>query len=174
MPTRRTLARVAVALSLMAAAACGDSKYPKTYPVSGKVLVNGQPAKDCQVTFVHTGGPAPATPATPTGVADEKGEFRLTSYTANDGAPEGEYVVTIEWRDRSGLTQSEFGGPDQLGGEYAKSEKNKTLPGFVVKVDRQAVTLPPFELKQSEQAKRKYEEAKKRPASFGGPLGGDK
>lgn len=179
MPTPRarrrlvSIARAGAGFALLAAAACGGD-YPKAYPVSGKVLVNGQPAKDCQVTLVRTGGPDLATPATPNGVTDDKGEFRLTSYTANDGAPEGEYVATIEWRDRSGLSQSEFGGPDQLNGEYAKADKNKGLPGFVVKVGRQAVTLPPFELKQSEQAKRKYEEAKKRPATFGGPLGGEK
>jgi hypothetical protein len=155
----------------MAAASCGG-KYPKAYPVSGKVLVNGQPAKDCQVTLVRTGGPDLPMPVTPNGVTDEKGEFRLTTYAVDDGAPEGDYVVTIEWRDRSGLAQSEFGGPDRLGGEYAKTDKTKGLPGFVVKVGQQAVILPPFELKQSDQAKRKYEEAKKRPASFGGPLGG--
>src|SRR5437764_15025117 len=107
-------ARAALALALMAVAACGG-KDPKAYPVSGKVLVNGQPAKDCQVTLVRTGGPELATPATPNGVTDEDGEFKLTSYTVNDGAPEGDYVVTIEWRDRSGLTQSEFGGQDRLG-----------------------------------------------------------
>lgn len=166
-------ARVVLVLALLVAASCGG-KFPRTYPIKGKILVNGQPAKDCQITFNRTSGGDPAHPATPTGLTNENGEFQLTSYVANDGATEGEYVVTIEWRDRSGITNAEFGGPDQLGGDYAKVEKNKGVKELVVQVGRQALTLPPFELKQSAQAKRKYEEAKRARPSLGGPLGGDR
>jgi len=158
----------------LAAASCGDGgKYPKTYPVKGKVLVDGQPVKDCKVTFHRTSGNQLSQPATPSGLTDEKGEFQLTSYVANDGAPEGEYVVTIEWREPSGITNSEFGGPDRLGGDYASVERNKGVKEFVVQVARQSVELRPFELKQSAQAKRKLDEAKKRTSTPGGPLGGD-
>jgi hypothetical protein len=116
-------------------------------------------------------------PATPQAVTDKNGEFQITSYLTNDGAPEGEYVVTIEWRERSGVMKTEFEGVDQLGGAYAKVEKTRGLPGFVVKVERQPLELPPFELTQSPEAKRKAEEAKKRRPGFDGhgPLGsGDK
>lgn len=167
-------ARTAVAVAMLAVVSCGDDKHPKTYAVKGKVLVDGQPAKDCQVTLKRTGGPQLSVPATPNAVTDEKGEFQLTSYVANDGAPEGEYVAVIEWKDRTGLAKTEFGGPDRLGGEYANVEKNKGLKGFVVQVGSQAEVLPPFELTQSAQAKRKYEEAQKRPPSLSGPLGGDR
>jgi hypothetical protein len=163
--------RIAVVLAVAASASCG-SKFPRTYSVKGKILVNGQPAKECRITLHRTSGGDLAHPATPSGLTDDNGEFQLTSYVANDGAPEGEYVATIEWRERSGITKSEFDGPDQLGGDYARVEKNKGLKGFVVQVGKQALVLPPFELTQSAQAKRKYEEAKKRRPSLGGPLGG--
>jgi hypothetical protein len=166
--------RPAIAFALLVVAACGEGKTPKTYAVKGKILVDGQPAKDCQVSLQRTGGPQLAIPATPSGLTDENGEFQLTSYVANDGAPEGEYVVKIEWRDRSGIANADFGGPDRLGGEYANVEKNKGLKGFVVQVGQKSIALPPFELTQSAQAKRKYEDAKKRPPGFGGPLGGDR
>jgi hypothetical protein len=165
--------RAAVALALLAVTSCGEGKYPKTHAVKGKVLVDGQPAKDCQVSLYRVSGAQLATPATPSGLTDDNGEFQLTSYVANDGAPEGEYVVKIEWRERSGIAKADFDGPDRLGGDYANIEKNKGLKGFVVQVGRQSLELPPFELTQSAQAKRKLEEAKKKRPNFGGPLGGD-
>lgn len=166
--------RVALAVALVSLAACGGRKTPKVYPVKGKILVNGQPAKACQITFHRTTPGDPAFPATPNGLTNENGEFQLTSYVANDGAAEGEYIVTIEWREASGLMKTDFDGPDQLGGAYAKPEKTKGLKGFVVQVGKQPLELPPFELTQSDQAKRKFEDAKKRRPSFGGPLGGDR
>jgi hypothetical protein len=173
-PPTVLVARAATAFALLAVMSCGEGKYPKTYPVKGRVLVDGQPAKDCQVSLLRTSGGDLSPPATPNGLTDENGEFQLTSYQANDGAPEGEYVVKIEWRERSGIAKADFDGPDRLGGDYANTEKNKGLKGFVVKVGREPLALPPFELTQSAQAKRKLEEAKKRKPSFGGPLGGDK
>lgn len=163
--------RLAVGLAMVALAACGGGRnLPKVYPVKGKILVNGQPAKECQIWFHPTAGGDPASRTTPHGLTDQSGEFQVTSYYGNDGAAEGEYVVTIEWRERSGLAKAEFDGPDQLGEAYAKVEKTKALKGFVVQVGRQPLDLPPFELTQSAEAKRKLEEAKKRKPSFGGPL----
>ena len=167
-PAARIL-RLALALALVGLAACGGKNLPKVYPVKGKVLVNSKPAKDCQVWFHPTGGDL-ANRTTPHGLTDDSGEFQLTSYIANDGAAEGEYIVTIEWRERSGLAKMEFEGPDQLGEAYSKSEKTKGLKGFVVQVGPRAMEVPPFELTQSAEAKRKLEEAKKQKPGFGGPL----
>ena len=159
-----------VAAASAALASCGDSRTPhKVYPVKGKILVNGHPAAECQIILHRTD--ALENPVTPQGRTNENGEFEVTTYYANDGAPEGEYVVTFEWRDRSGVAKQDFDGPDQLGGVYAKVEQTKELPGFVIKVERKPLELPPFELKQSAEVKRKYEDAKKR-TSLGGPLGG--
>ncbi|MFO0841318.1 MAG: hypothetical protein U0797_02820 [Gemmataceae bacterium] len=155
--------RLALATVVVTLSACGGKKFPTTYPVKGKILVNGQPAKECQITLqptMTTGDPA--TQAVPRGITDEKGEFQLTSFKANDGAPEGEYVVTIEWRDRAGISQA-LEGPDQLGGAYAKMDKNRGLKGFAVQVGKQPLDLPPFELTQTAEAKRQYEAKKKPP-----------
>ena len=84
-------------------------------------------------------------PATPQAVTDTNGEFHLTSYNADDGAPDGDYVVTIEWRERTGLMKQDFEGPDRLGGAYAKMEKTKSMPGFVVKDRRQAHATTSFQ-----------------------------
>jgi hypothetical protein len=170
----RLALRGVVMLGVVAMASCGDGKnLHKVYPVKGKILVNGQPAHECQVYLNRTFDDNHAFRTTPHGLTDKNGEYQITSYYANDGAPEGEYVVTIEWRERSGVTKQDFEGVDQLGGAYAKVEKTKSLPGFVVKVERQPLELPAFELTQSSEAKRRLEEAKKRRPGFDGhgPLG---
>jgi hypothetical protein len=164
--TRRALAAVAVSAAL-AIAGCGDGRnFPKTFPVKGTVLINGQPASDVQVVLNRTSADRLSAPATPQAMTDSKGEFLITSYYAEDGAPEGEYVVTIEWRERSGPMKTEYDGPDRLGGTYAKVEKTKGIPGFTIKVGGQPLELPPFNLTQSAAAKAKADPGKKGVMNF--------
>ncbi len=167
----RLAVRGAVVLALLSLTSCGDGRnFPKAYAVKGKVLINGQPAPDCQVQLHRTSTDDLSMPVTPQAVTDKNGQFRITSYHLNDGAPEGEYVVTIERRERSGLMKQDFDGPDELAGAYGKIEKTKSLKGFVIQVGRQPLELPPFELTQSAEAKRKLEDAKKH-KTFSGPIG---
>jgi hypothetical protein len=154
---------------------CGGDGTHKVYPVKGKVLVDGSPAKDCMVLLNRTFDDTSEKKVAPYGLTDDNGEFQVSSYVTGDGAPEGEYVITIEWRERTGLLKNNFDGPDRLGGEYANKEQNKSKPGFVVKVGREPLQLPPFELKQSAAAKRKADEYSKKAKQGGGLiLGGDR
>ncbi len=163
--------RITIAIAALAMAGCGDGKnLPKVYLVKGSVLVNGQPASDVQVVLNRTSTDKLSVPTTPQAVTDAKGEFLITSYNSDDGAPEGDYVVTFEWRERTGLTKQDLDGPDRLGGAYAKAEKNKDIPGFVVKVEKKPVELPPFKLTQSAAAKARAEAGKKGGMNFQGPL----
>ncbi|MCI0463581.1 MAG: hypothetical protein L0Z62_42135 [Gemmataceae bacterium] len=154
--------RVVVALLALTLVSCGGPDFHKVYPVKGKVLVNGQPAGDCLIYLNRTFDDNHPRRVTPYAVTDENGAFQITSYITQDGAPEGEYVVTIEWRERSGLLKNNYEGIDRLDGAYAKVEKTKPRPEFVVKVGRQPLELPPFNLTQSAEAKRKHEAWKKR------------
>ena len=168
--TVRRALRVVVALAVVGLASCDSRNLHKVYPVKGKILVNGQPANECQIYLHRTFDDDHPFRVTPQGLTDKNGEFQITSYHPHDGAPEGEYVVTIEWRERSGLTKMNFDGPDQLNGAYAKVEKTKGLPGFVVRVGRQPQELPPFALTQSAEVKRKLEESRRRRFDGSGPL----
>jgi hypothetical protein len=164
------LLQAAVAVAFVTLVSCGGGRnFHKVYPVKGKILVNGQPVEECQIVLNRTF--EDKNPVTPQALTNANGEFQITTYFANDGAPEGEYIATIEWRERSGVTKMDFEGPDRLGGVYAKVEKTKALPGFVIKVEKSPLELPPFNLTQSAEVKRKLEEAKKRKTGFGGPLG---
>src|SRR5206468_35759 len=74
---------------------CGPGRRP-VYPVSGKVLVQGRPAAGAQLTFHPVGENGPNA-IRPVAHVDDQGNFRLTSYKEGDGAPAGEYRVTVQW-----------------------------------------------------------------------------
>src|SRR6186713_708922 len=85
------LARAGVVLGVaLALAGCGSNGRLPVYPVSGKLTINGVPAKGCVVTFVPA-EPALAGVVLPTGKVDESGKFELTTYETGDGAPAGDY-----------------------------------------------------------------------------------
>jgi hypothetical protein len=168
----RTAGQFAVFTIAVLAVSCGGGDdFHRVYPVKGKILVDGNPAKDCQIQLNRTFDDTSDKKVYPNAVTDEKGEFQITSYVSGDGAPEGEYVITIEWKERSGLLKNNFDGPDRLGGEYANKDQNKVKPGFLIKVGKEPLELPPFQLKQSAAGKRKADEYRKKPGPI---LGGDR
>lgn len=62
------------------------------YPVRGKVTFQGAPVAGADVSFFPSpshGGPSSR------GVTDAQGNFTLTTYVRDDGAPAGTYRVTI-------------------------------------------------------------------------------
>lgn len=87
-------------LSLIAAG-CGDAEPSRipVFPVAGTLLADGRPAAKYIVRFHPLAaklGPRNnqevATIATET---DDAGRFHLSTYLADDGAPAGDYIVTI-------------------------------------------------------------------------------
>jgi hypothetical protein len=116
------------------------------YPVSGKVTVNGQSAAGARVVFYGatpdlTG---PGTPA-PAGTTDENGEFRLRSYDPEDGAPAGEFKVTVDWPEPipPNVDQEMYRPKDRLQGRYSNPDKS----GLRITVPEGGGELPPIELK---------------------------
>jgi hypothetical protein len=129
------------ALALVLALALGGCKArdggPPCYPVRGTVLYRGQPAANADV-FFHPVGAADARAPRPHAKADARGEFRLTTRRLNDGAPEGEYVVTVFWAAAEGVEEP----PDRLGGRYA----NPKTSSLRVRVRPGDNALDPFRL----------------------------
>lgn len=152
---------------------CKGNDFQKVTPVFGKVTVDGQPAHDAMVKLNRTFDDPHPRKVIPYGLTNEQGEFKVTSYVTDDGAPEGEYVVTIEWRLRSGILGQNYEGADLLDGAFAKVEANKAQPQFVVQVGAQPLAVPTFELKLTPEQKKKMEERRKKTAK-GITLGGDR
>lgn len=100
----RASARAAVGAMVVLAGACGcgdgvDSglKVP-VFPVKGKVTFEGEPASGAFVVFHPKTPPKPGdTPSSPRATVQPDGTFVLTTATEGDGAPAGEYAVTVQW-----------------------------------------------------------------------------
>ncbi len=116
---RRTLI---LALLVLGVPACGSGR-PPCYPVRGEVFV-GQgkdrtPATGAVVVF-HPTVPAAGDVPRSTAHVGEDGTFALTTYVTSDGAPAGDYAITIEWtppRPPPPHKPKEIG--DRLKGRYA-------------------------------------------------------
>ena len=79
----------------------------------------------------------------PVGTTDASGQFQLRSYEDGDGAPAGEFKVTIVWPappppDATGV----FDLKDRLGGRYANPQTSK----LTAQVAEGGGEIPPFEL----------------------------
>jgi hypothetical protein len=91
---RRLLPTLVVLTLAALCPACSSGRKP-VHPVRGQVLVDGKPAAKAQV-LLHPAEGGQNEPH-PTGQTDDQGYFTLTSYTNGDGAPEGDYAVTVTW-----------------------------------------------------------------------------
>lgn len=106
-------------LAAVVVAGCSESE-PQTdvYPVNGTVTAEGKPLSRAVVTFHPVNPPKGARPDDPASAlriadADADGKYFLSTYTAADGAPVGEYVVTVV----------PSGGPSVEDGDAARSSR---------------------------------------------------
>lgn len=98
-------------LSTFALTGCGGgADRPAMVPVSGTVNYNGSPVEGATVTFA-----AGTSARSSTGVTDSSGKFRLTTFDTNDGAPAGEYTVTIaKFEAEAGIDMSAGSSPEKM------------------------------------------------------------
>jgi hypothetical protein len=103
----------------------GDSR-PKSVPVSGTIKYRKTEIPVGALVVLH---PKDASfekkiGGKPQGRVAEDGSFKLTTHETDDGAPPGEYGVTVEWRPK--LKETKF----SLGGEGGAVAPNKLNPKF--------------------------------------------
>ena len=110
--TGRLLA-VAMLPAVVVLNGCNEARVP-VYPVTGKVTFQGKPAAGAQVVLNPVHPPAGDVVA-PLGVANNDGTFSITVYEPGDGAPQGEYVATVQWFKMVGQAS----GPNILPKQYA-------------------------------------------------------
>jgi hypothetical protein len=125
---------------LLVLAGCGPSRKP-VFAVKGQLLdAEGKPAIGAKVYF-HRLGELDKNPVYPVGVVDEAGAFSLTTYNKGDGAPAGDYAVTVEWRPRV-VSPAVVPRGDRLQGRFSDPSKSP----FKATVGAQPTTLEPFRL----------------------------
>lgn len=75
--------------------AVSPAAKPAVVPVEGTVLYEGKPATGARLVFYPLGDVGSAHRAH--AVADDGGRFRLSTFSAEDGAVPGTYAITIDW-----------------------------------------------------------------------------
>ncbi|HEY2840409.1 MAG TPA: hypothetical protein VGJ26_14730, partial [Pirellulales bacterium] len=134
---------LAIALAF-ACVGCGKSGPPRktVYPVSGQVLVDGKPAEQA-VVYLHPVKKVENL-GRPFGTVKADGSFQIGTYLSNDGAPAGEYAVTVVWQKNMIVEGEERSGPDQLGDRYS----NPSQPIAKITVIEGENILKPIQLKK--------------------------
>ena len=103
------------ALLVLFAIGCGGEEKPtgqlKAYPVFGKVNFEGKSLKNAEIKLFNMEKDDMAKNQVlprPKGRVKEDGTFFISTYKAGDGAPIGEYALTISWKgDLKGFDEEE-------------------------------------------------------------------
>ena len=114
---------------------CGSQPPPgpprkPTVPVTGLVLVDGQPVEGLEISCHDVKLMETADSAVATTYTDAQGKFEVASYVPGDGVPEGEYMATFLWGELNIISRS-YGGPDKLNDRYRSPKESKVK--FTVK-----------------------------------------
>jgi hypothetical protein len=126
------LAAALLAQAALSAASCGSGAPDRlaVYPARGQVFVSGQPAANAEVFFHPASFTHPHT-GCPQAEVDGDGWYTLSTYNDKDGAPAGEYAVTVVWPtgpkppDEGPLSTQSPPPKDRLNGRFADP---KTTP----------------------------------------------
>lgn len=123
---------------LLFCAGCGETWQTATYPAHGAITINGQPPEGAVVELQSVDEGADVRNSRPWGVVSADGTYSLTTYSTNDGAPVGEYVVTVRWPptvDRPSLADrlnSAFSTPDESQWQVTIVEGENELPPIAI------------------------------------------
>jgi hypothetical protein len=85
-------------LSILAVVAlvCSGCGGPQMSPVKGRVLFDGKPVKEAQITFSPLGAEGQKETGKPaTGFTDDEGNFVLSTFKNYDGALQGSHNVLV-------------------------------------------------------------------------------
>ena len=116
---RTILAAMSVSAALLLSG-CGDGvDRPETVPVSGKVLLDGEPLGGALVTMVSDTGGRPAITR-----SRDDGTFTMTTFVPGDGVIPGRYKITVS---KDSETQNTYDAP----GDESEDYDGSTDRGFV-------------------------------------------
>jgi hypothetical protein len=119
---------------------CGGPMGPICAPVKGTVKYKGKPLAEAMVVLHRLGGDIEGNQK-PMATTDANGAFTLTTFNQNDGAPPGDYAITIELRAPKMVGEEIVrDGPNLLPPRYAKPESSG-VKYTVVEGDNQVPTI---------------------------------
>src|SRR5262245_58702808 len=129
------------ALVGLACTGCGNARKP-VYPARAKVQFEGRDLPGAFVVLHPVGSIAPTDPR-PYGVAGTDGVVELTTYQQGDGAPAGEYVATVEYREKPrNDDDNPLQKPNLLNLRYSRPETS----GLKLQIKEGLNELPPLKI----------------------------
>jgi hypothetical protein len=130
---------VIATLGLVFVLGCGSADRARlpVYPTSGRLSVGGKPVQGVSVVLNPIeGSPAARKGLSPSATSDESGGFVISTYAQDDGAPAGEYKVTLQWMRTESSTPNGppagFSAPrDKFEGRF----RNPTVSTWSTKIE---------------------------------------
>jgi major membrane immunogen (membrane-anchored lipoprotein) len=121
--TAFTLTQRLMLVAAMLLVGCGRSGPPRvaTHPTKGSITFQGQPVSGAFVALHPKQSSHPEVP-TSTAIVQPNGTFAVSTYDSGDGVPEGEYVVTVQWRKVVKSGSDFVPGPSLLPAKYSRPE----------------------------------------------------
>jgi hypothetical protein len=150
---RRTDARSPVAMWLIcgalvtAFAGCGSSQGSDrvpVFPATGRLVYDGRPLAGAFVVLHPRGVEQSHRAPRPHAQVSTDGSFSLTSYETDDGAPAGDYAVTVELRPLVNRGGDITAGPNILPPKYSRAE---TTP-VTVQIAERRNDLPEIQIRK--------------------------
>jgi hypothetical protein len=135
-------AAVAALLALAIAGCGGGSKRPAVFKTSGKITYRNQPAGGAFVVLHPKHSACPDAPR-PTAHVRPDGTFEATTFDTADGAPAGEYVVTVQWRKLVKQNGEWTPGADLIPARYASPQTSD----LTIRIAAGDNNLPPITLR---------------------------
>lgn len=104
---------------------CGrETPMLTVFPVHGRVVIDGKPPVRAELRFrpkVPIKDPLKRS-IEPYAFVQSDGSFEVGTYQGDDGAPPGEYSVTLVWPTITEEGGEEIIGPDRMQGRFANPE----------------------------------------------------
>lgn len=122
---------------------CGEAKPDRVavYPAAGKVTLKGQPTHGAQLILYPKSDLGADVPA-PRANVGQDGSFKLSTFAGGDGAPEGEYVVTLRWYKLVKQGGDVVAGPNVIPRKYTNPQSSD----ITVRIAAGQNELPPIKL----------------------------
>lgn len=133
----------------LVATGCGRAK-PTTlavFPVAGRVLVNGVAPARAEIRMkpkIPFEDPLKRS-VEPYAFVQDDGSFRIGTYSGDDGAPPGEYSLTMVWPVITVEGGEDVRGADRLKGKFGNP--NSPIATFVVEESTNEIPLIELQLK---------------------------
>ena len=102
----------------------GPSRPVAVHPVKGKAVFEGQPMSGANVILYPSASSKVPAELRPRGNVADDGTFNLTTFDLNDGAPSGDFVVTVVWSKPVVVDGETQFGPNLAPVSYSKPESS--------------------------------------------------